>query len=143
MSNMASDSDRLQSWQRFVRDTLGCGCPDEVLSKIECRQGLAGPSYPYNRLDVGGRLLVLIVCDPQSGSVRKIVRELVNLGLEERDRLAFNRLRLVLASTNPGAISGAAEAAFAACNLPDDRVHLHTLSSGELPVRLRQDAGMR
>jgi hypothetical protein len=129
---MTPDSDRLQHWQHFVRDTLGCGCPDEVLSKIEHQPGLDGPTCSYDRLDVGGRLLVLIVEDPLAGTVRESVLALFKLGLEERDRLGFNRLRLVLAGTELGAIKSEADAAFTTCDLPDDRVHLHIVSRSHL-----------
>jgi hypothetical protein len=132
MARTMSLGSDLQSLQSFVRHTIGCGCPVEVLESIEYQEGLTGPDCSYDRLDVGGRLLVLVVSDPPDANVKTIVQGLLRLGLAERDRLGFNRLRLVTAGSNPEALTSEAEAAFAACDLPDDRVHLHVLSSAAL-----------
>ena len=53
----------LAELQHFVRDTLGCGCPDKVLEWIECSVTDAAPAHDIRlfRMDVGGRLLVYVI----------------------------------------------------------------------------------
>jgi hypothetical protein len=48
---------------RFVRDVLGCGCPEEILRSITVDRGhlVPGLDVEVTRLDVGGRLLVYVV----------------------------------------------------------------------------------
>jgi hypothetical protein len=117
----------------FVRDVLGCGCPDEVLqsTSVEHRPG-AGGEPAITRMDVGGRLLIYIV--ELAGSQRSdiVIPAALEAGLADRDRHGFNRFRLVLTTADPTAIEPAARAAFDACNLPDDRVHLHVAGSSDV-----------
>ena len=119
---------------RFVRETLGCGCPDEVLAAISCQPG-ADPDGHRWTLDVGGRLLVWVVtADPTSAHT--VVAQDLQEGIEERNRRGFNRFRLVVVSRDQ-LVAGAARAAFATANSPDDRVHLHVVPPELLPEALR------
>jgi len=120
----------------FVRDVLGCGCPEEVLRSITVDRSrlILGLDAEVARLDVGGRLLVYVVPAPASRKLRSVVAAAVEAGIAERDRRSFNRFRLVLACADPSAIEQPARDAFEACRRPDDRVHLHVVSSAELYV---------
>jgi len=125
---------------RFVRDVLGCGCPEEVLRSITVDRGRLVPGLDVElaRLDVGGRLLVYVVpaaaSPPLPSAVAAVVVAAVEAGASERDRRAFNRFRLVLATANPAEIEESARDAFAACKIVDERVHLHVVSLEELRV---------
>jgi hypothetical protein len=119
---------------RFVRDTLGCGCPDEVLAAIRC-EVIPGSPVKRRRLDVGGRLLVWVVDEARS-PIGEMVAACLRAGVEERDRLGFNRFRLVVAGSDPQ-LEELARAAFDARRPVDDRVHLHLLSPELLPGLLR------
>jgi hypothetical protein len=118
----------------FVRDVLGCGCPEEVLRSITVDRSrlILGLDVEVARLDVGGRLLVYVVPAPASRKLRSVVAAAVEAGIAERDRRSFNRFRLVLAYAEPAEVEPAARAAFDACPRPDDRVHLHVVSLDEL-----------
>ena len=120
----------------FVRDVLGCGCPEEVLRSITVDRSrpILGLDVEVARLDVGGRLLVYVVPAPASRKLRSVVAAAVEAGISERDRRSFNRFRLVLACADPAEVEPAARAAFDACPRPDERVHLHVVSSAELSV---------
>lgn len=117
--------------ERFVRDTLGCGCPDEVFEQIEYGPPPAALAAlgVERRLLVGGRLLAYIVpCGPRLPAIRK----LVEAGRSERDREGYNRFRLVLAATDPEQVRAAVEGEFAAAASPDDRVHLHAIEASNV-----------
>lgn len=93
-----------------------------------------GLDVEVTRLDVGGRLLVYVVPAAAAQQLPALVAAAVDAGVSERDRRAFNRFRLVLAADSPAALEQPARDALAACGRCDERVHLHVVSSAELPV---------
>ncbi len=119
---------------RFVRETLGCGCPDDVLARIEVKEapGLAHVAEVRGVLEVGGRLLVWILCPADTGGFRARLPSIVEAGRTERDARRFNRLRLVV-STPAGRHGWDAELATIAAKTGDDRVHVHLLEASLVP----------
>ena len=115
----------------FVRDVLGCGCPDEVLQSITVGRGRWVPVIDgeITRLDVGGRLLVYVVEPAGAEPLTTVVSGAIAAGLADRERHGFNRFRLVLATSDPATIEEAARAAFEVLKLLDDRVHLHVVAA--------------
>lgn len=131
---MTPDLGRLQL---FVRATLGCGCPDEVLQWIECSQQSqmnGDDELRLTRIDVGGRLLVYVIqAANHPAAAAAAVPTVIASGLVERSRGGFNRLRIVVADPDVEAARPLAEASFAASAPRDDRLHLHVVSADELP----------
>jgi hypothetical protein len=125
---------RDQDLRSFIRCTLGCDCPDEVLRSIHCSTAhpASGCPPPATRLDVGGRLLVYVL-RPGSEHLATTVAAAIAAGVGERDRLGFNRFRLVIADDDPEPLRTAAEDAFAACPERDDKTHLHVEALEDLP----------
>jgi hypothetical protein len=123
------------SLTRFIRDVLGCGCPNEVLDTIgvEQRTAISETEAEITRVDVGGRLLVYLLSVRQDDPVRPLIAPLLEAGIADRDGHGFNRFRLALATSGPGGIESAARAAFDAFALPDDRIHLHVIPIDTLP----------
>ena len=125
---------------RFIRDDLGCSCPDDVLKEIRIERpwrtlDAGGGSV---RIDVGGRLLVLVLAVGSTPSgLAELVVSAAEGGLAERDRLSFNRLRVVVASPSPSAVDPSARDAFEAWQRPDDRIHLHVVATRSLPASIR------
>lgn len=120
---------------RFVRDVLGCGCPNEVLQSITTGRGRWVPAIDaeITRLDVGGRLLVYIVEPAGAEPLTTAVSGALSAGLADRERHGFNRFRLVLATAEPASIEPAARATFDTAELPDDRIHLHVVAVEDCP----------
>jgi hypothetical protein len=130
---MTLDIERMQD---FIRSTLGCGCPDEVLQWIECSRSIPVPEHSLmlTRIDVGGRLLVYVVeADETPETAVYAIPALMAAGLAERDRAGFNRLRLVLASDEPEVVRSVAEKVYSESAPRDDRVHLHVVAATDLP----------
>ena len=119
----------------FVRNILGCGCPEELLRAIRVGRGrlVPGLDVEVTRLDVGGRLLVWVVPAPAPRKLRSAVAAAVEAGIAERDGQSFNRFRLVLACADSTEVEPAARAAFDACEQVDDRVHLHVVAVEDCP----------
>lgn len=87
--------------KEFVRNALGCQCPEEVFEKIEVDSEVKVAGYTVERrINVGDRLLIYIV-DGDKLSEEDLKR-LVIAGKEERDNRDFNRFRLVVMSDGKG-----------------------------------------
>jgi len=131
---MTSDqSSRLES---FVRSTLGCGCPEEVLRSIHLThvETSIESDTLFTRLDVGGTLLVYVlevVGDPLRAAAA--LPAFIASGIVERDGQGFNRLRVVLATDDPEGLLATAERIFSGSAPRDDRIHLHVVGISELP----------
>ena len=126
----------LPRMQDFIRSTLGCGCPDEVLQRIECSRSEPIPEHhlTLTRIDVGGRLLVYVVeGDETPEMIADALPAVMAAGLAERERAGFNRLRLVLSSSEPDAVLPLAQRVFAESAPRDDKIHLHVVAVDDLP----------
>ena len=116
--------------KRFVRETLGCSCPEEVFHTIDRQEldhGIRG-----KRINVGGRLLIYLIRLDEESGIRDIVYSALEQGVGERERMGFNRFRLVLAASRPEELSGPAGLAFDRSEYRDERTHLHIVNEGEV-----------
>ena len=116
----------------FVRNTLGCGCPDEIIERIEIDRSPTGEPG----LDVGGRLLVRVL---QTAGLEEVAAELGKIVVRaraERDRRGFNRLRFVVADDRPERVVEALAGALVEDPPIDDRVHVHIVHPTLLPACL-------
>lgn len=125
-----------QDLVHFVREGLGCHCPQEILESIRLQPiPLESPGISLG-LDVGGRLLVLILDYPKPEALTgDRLSSLLDLGRRLRDERGFHRLRLVLVV--PEAESAYWSGLCAALPLPDDRSHWHVFPAHRLPQVLR------
>jgi hypothetical protein len=112
---------------RFVRQTLGCRCPDEVFNQIECQSGgqFAGKAPYSKRILVGRRLLIYIWETNDPAVFEAELPALVAAGKNERDRYGFNRFRAVIVTEDVARITPYAQRIFRDSRDRDDRVHLH------------------
>jgi hypothetical protein len=120
----------------FVRETLGCTCPDEIFERIDCRADVnlpGGIALDY-RIDVGGRLLVFALGIDRFDSIASALPLLVSAGIEDRDNHGFNRIRLVLLTETPDRLWDKVFDLFN--SLPtDDKTHLHLIPKNDFPIR--------
>ena len=120
--------------KQFVRETLGCTCPDEVFQNIGCRANVKASDdvlLDYE-IDVGNKLLIFVVTIDELGSLNPIISQLVWDGIDKRNQENFNRFRLVLLTQRPTDLAQEAFAIFQALGA-DDKVHLHVISKGDFP----------
>ena len=136
-----SHADR-DSIERFVRGTLGCGCPDEVFEHLAVSRlpPIAGRP-PIVQLQVGSRLLIHVVATPGDAGNDSWIEQLASSGRATRDRHGYNRFRLVIASPVPSAPARELEERFARAIVGDEKAHLHVVDSGELPAGLAPQGG--
>ena len=120
----------------FVRDGLGCGCPEEVFSKIEIEknpvafQGLLVDCL----IKIGDRLLVAIcMLETLKGEMGDDIVQALAVGKQLRDDLGFNRFRLVVTWEEADSNAPAFRGQFDGLEGLDDRVHLHVVRPSVIP----------
>jgi len=116
--------------KRFVQETLGCSCPEEVFNTIDYQKESAGISG--RRITVGDRLLIYIITVDGKSDIQGVINPALEQGVEERDKKRFNRFRLVLVASRPDELRSAAEHAFDSSGYTDDKTHLHVVSESDV-----------
>jgi hypothetical protein len=118
----------------FVRQVLGCECPEEVFERIDCESSIAlnNDIVLRNKINIGNRLLIYVVEMNTPDFLKKILATLVTNGINERDEKGFNRFRLVIETDKLDEIKDEAEKKFKALEIKDEKVHLHIIQQNEI-----------
>ena len=119
---------------RFVREVIGCNCPDEVFRHVEVQRGSSAVKACSAdcELRIGGRLLIVVTTEPVTRLAPHLA-EVVAEGKRARDERKFNRFRLVVQTGKPAEESEELFRAFESVPEKDERTHLHVLAKGEVP----------
>jgi hypothetical protein len=121
--------------KQFVRETLGCTCPDEVFQHIDCRADVNasdGVLLDYE-INIGNKLLIFVVTIDEPGSLSPLIPQLVWDGTNKRNQENFNRFRLVLLTQRPSHMAEEAFAIFQSLGA-DEKVHLHVVAKDDFPI---------
>jgi hypothetical protein len=126
---------RTEDIKSFVRQTLGCACPEEVFKRIDCQSNikLNDNLLLSSKINVGNKLLIYVVEINDQDSMKHTLSFLLNIGKKERDSSGFNRFRLVLATDKLDEIKEVADVTFKTID-KDDRIHLHVISKKDIPI---------
>ncbi|MBW2467431.1 MAG: hypothetical protein JRF02_09035 [Deltaproteobacteria bacterium] len=118
--------------KEFVRDVLGCTCPDKVFEQIENRRVQSTASPHTRTITVGGRLLIYIWEPDADTDLQQGLLSMLESGKKERDERGLNRFRAVLAVASPADVSPLANQYFSRFEGKDNRMHIHVVSVNEL-----------
>ena len=116
--------------KRFVRETLGCSCPEAVLNNIDYQKESDG--IPGSKVTVGNRLLIYIIGMEGKDNILGVIHSALEQGVEERDKKGFNRFRLVLVASRRDELRSSAEHAFDSSGYTDEKTHLHVVNESEV-----------
>jgi len=116
--------------KRFVQETLGCSCPEEVFNKIDYQKESDGKSV--RKVTVGDRLLIYIITMDGKSNTQGVINSALERGVVERNKKGFNRFRLVLVDARPDELRSIAEHAFHSSVCTDEKTHLHILSESDV-----------
>ena len=119
--------------KRFVQETLGCSCPEEVLNHIDYQKECDDISG--SKINVGERLLIYIITMDGKSNIQRVISSALEQGVDERDEKGLNRFRLVLVASRPDELRSLAEHAFYSSGCADEKTHLHVVSESDV-VRL-------
>jgi hypothetical protein len=118
----------------FVRDVLGCHCPDDILQNISYEF----PPYLRCRLKVKDRLLVDVVeIDSFCASMSRLPA-LMKGGRQMRDALGMQRFRLVLSSLEPAKTRNGAHLIWGT-QVFDENMYLHVVERAQCEKYLPKD----
>jgi hypothetical protein len=109
----------------FVRNVLGCKCPDEVFDKIEHVHGDARTNIYTRSITIGDRLLIYVWETNDPLLVEAKLPAMLADGKNERDRRGLNRFRAVIATDDVDGIGPIAQRVHSNFSDKDDKVHLH------------------
>jgi hypothetical protein len=116
--------------KRFVQETLGCSCPEEVFNQIDYQK--ENDCISGRKVTVGDRLLIYIITMDGKSNVQGVINSALEQGVEERDKKGFNRFRLVLVTSYPDELRSSAEHAFDSSGDTDEKTHLHVVSESDV-----------
>lgn len=131
-SSQMNDTSR-QQIRHFVRETLGCTCPDEVFKQIQQLEQCAVFASAHAVYEIGGRLCVAVYVPANWRALAQNLGQLVADGMRYRDQHGFNRFRLVIACRDDDAVIELSQT-FEALPEIDDKVHLHVVPPSQLPI---------
>lgn len=125
-----------QALKQFVREVLGCNCPEEVFQNIQIARGSkALAAYPADyQIAIGGRLLIVVVTDKEPAALNKQFASIVAEGKQVRDAGGFNRFRLVVLSAQTSATGKLLQQQFDKLPSRDEKIHLHVVSAASWPL---------
>ncbi|THB76599.1 MAG: hypothetical protein D6B25_09300 [Desulfobulbaceae bacterium] len=124
--------------ETFVRNTLGCTCPDEIFDRIDLQSSIPELSGDIRslRLVLGNRLLVYLVAGLSNIVSSETLSPLVSCGVRDRDAHQLNRFRLVLLVPEDFEPMGI-QLSFQSMSMVDERVHLHFVPNHDIREPLR------
>ncbi len=128
--------------KRFVRQTLGCTCPDEVFDQIEYQDAVTDEAPDTRKITIGQRLLIYVWETDDPAMLEDKLPTIVVAGKRERDRRHLNRFRAVIAANDFDRIASVAERVFGNLSDRDEKIHL-PLPAMEMRSRRRVVPGRR
>ncbi len=120
------------SIKEFVRQHLGCACPDEVFENITVTEQSGIFSSANTVYEIGGRLFVAVFAPEDWHDMASHLGKLVNAGKQYRDLHGYNRFRLVIATNGHDATTDL-QLVFDSLPNIDEKTHLHVITPELLP----------
>jgi len=121
-----------QKIKRFVQESLGCGCPEEVFRSIDSKRDveLGDGVIVHSAITIGNRLLIYLVYGNQDFDEKHLAL-LVSAGKKERNARGLNRFRLVIVMDGFPKNGDAIRQTFGELQGSDEHIHLHVISSND------------
>ena len=113
----------------FVKNTLGCGCPDKVFQKIDISElPVVVHEQQITRIVIGNTLLIHIIPPGFSSVLVDSVESLALAGKNDRDRNSYNRFRLVVSGYDDDFLRQRISACFSELFSDDRKMHIHFIN---------------
>lgn len=121
-----SDNWSNEKLKEFIKNTLGCGCPEKIFEKIDvCRCLIEKNESEITRIVVGDKLLIYIIRPESTDKLVDKVKVFGLAGKEDRDKHNYNRFRLVLSDVENMAQKDQVSECFLSAFEKDEKMHMH------------------
>ena len=127
--------------KRFVREVVGCTCPDEVFNRVEVKPGssaIRSCSADYE-INVGGRLLIVLSSDPVEVFSPARLEKVMAEGRSARDAGKFNRFRFIVQAANAPGVEKQLLRSLEGLAAKDEKTHLHVIGREVVPDFFERD----
>jgi hypothetical protein len=118
--------------KHFVREHLGCTCPDEVFDRISVTEQSDIFSAKHTVYGIGGRLFVAVFVPVDWHDITMQLGRLIDAGKQFRDRHGYNRFRLVIVTDDDNAEKDL-QRLFNDLPGIDEKTHLHVIKPELVP----------
>ena len=120
---------------RFVREVLGCNCPDAVFKQIKVQRGAtAVRSCPADyEIRIGDKLLIVVTSSAKLTEVSWLENVILE-GKQARDMTGFNRFRLVVVIPEASRWREELLRVFDNISSRDKKTHLHVIEQEDMPI---------
>jgi hypothetical protein len=118
-----------ESIRKFVRNTLGCKCPDNVFAQIDDKQVTSKISPHTRSITIGGKLLLYVWEVNSPDQLQEGIPAILASGKKARNEIGLNRFRAILVTEDPSTIKIQADFCLSQFMDIDDKMHLHVVSS--------------
>jgi hypothetical protein len=110
----------------FVKNTLGCSCPEKVFEKIEVSRLLTlEHEKQITRIVVGDTLLIYVIRPELPGNFVDSVEAIGLAGKNDRDTNNYNRFRLVVSGFEDDGQQEKVAGRFSHVFNTDEKMHIH------------------
>lgn len=110
----------------FVKNTLGCGCPEKVFEKIDVSKLLTVVhEEDATRVVVGDTLLIYVIRPIPSANFFDSVESIGLAGKADRDANNYNRFRLVVSGIEDYVQQEKVSGRFSKSFNTDEKMHIH------------------
>lgn len=110
----------------FVKDTLGCGCPEKVFEKIDVGKRQADEhEKDVIRIVVGDTLLIYLIRPELYADLADSVVSIGLAGKADRDTNNYNRFRLVVSGFEDDVQQVKVSDRFSKLFNEDEKMHIH------------------
>ena len=121
--------------KRFVREVVGCTCPDEVFKRVEVKpesSAIRSCSADYE-INVGNRLLIVLSSEPVEGFSPARLEKVMVEGRSARDAGKFNRFRFIVQADNASEVGKQFLRLFDGLAMKDEKTHLQVIGRKDVP----------
>ena len=110
----------------FVKNTLGCGCPEKVFEKIDVSKLLTVVhEEDATRIVVGDTLLIYVICPIPTANFVDSVESIGLAGKADRNANNYNRFRLVVSGIEDDVQQEKVSKSFSKSFNTDEKMHIH------------------
>lgn len=121
--------------KKFIKEVLGCKCPDNVFNAISVVHNPVefDDLQKGDLLAIGGKLLIYLVITHDWSLLADSLEQILKRGREKRDAGKFNRFRLVIVTPDIQPARQILLRQFDTLGELDEKLHLHVITPDQLP----------